>query len=246
MSDALANSAIPGWDNIEAVRVAAEYNFKFVQLFLDHRVKDPIYRKNLIDALNNTQLGVILHLPEVSKEGYTLNEEAKVAAEDIQKNLNSRDIKILVHYEEGMQVKDIPTIKGQKVALENSKNFVFDPNHVLKVIELTNQAGVGFVFDPERILFAVDDNGKAIDTEVIVEFVKNIMRKLKPGSDLIHLRDKTSWTESFRKSLCAFPHGINNAFISEVKDFSNQGGTIVWEYEHLDLALESSRALNSL
>lgn len=246
MTDAIASAAAPEMDNLATVELAVTHGFEAVQLYMDPRVRQQHYRTQLISNLMDTDLRVVLHLPNLNQQDFSMHPDDINAAEEICYMLSWKAPTVLVHYEEGMGVYDIPRINQYPAAIENSKTRSFDPDHVRAALNLARDAGVPFVFDFGRILYARTQEGREIDPQEIVYFIKEIIAELDPAVDIIHLTDKNSWDKTFRESACVFPQGINAAFIDELVEFDRAGGIIVWEYEDLEMTLASSRALKEL
>lgn len=246
MTDAIASSSAPEMDNIKTVELAVTHGFEAVQLYMDPRVRQQYYRTQLISNLMDTDLKVVLHLPNLNQQDFSIHPDDLSAAEEICYMLAWKDPTVLVHYEDRMTIKDIPLINQRPVAIENSKTRSFDPDHVRAALNLAREAGVPFVFDFGRILYARTTDGIEIDPEEIIYFIKEMIAELDPAVDVIHLTDKNSWDKSFRESACVFPEGINSAFIDELVHFDRAGGIIVWEFEDLEMTLASSKALKEL
>ncbi len=245
MSQALASASVPKWDNIETVKTALEHGFSTVQLFIDQSTLLSSYKEQLIELLNTTNLAVILHLPDFDKTNLAFNDEYLKVAEEVISQLNNK-VTVLIHHHKDMSEDNVPMILGKYVGLENSQTGFYTPESITIPFELCKKIKAPFVFDWERILYDKSADGRVVAELEITTFIKSIIISLDPSTDIIHLRDKLSLSQPYWKAMCAFPTGINKAFIQEIKDFEQAGGLIVWEYWDLNLTLESSKALTQL
>jgi hypothetical protein len=227
-----------GFDLRETVRVAEENSAGAVQLYVNKKAKeDSEYARRLTAALAETDMTIIVHLPNKDK----LDETDIAFAEKLEQNLRGKDVRTLIHYEEGMRVEDVPLVNGYPVGIENSKTGVFDAGHVKDAFLLARMAGSFFVFDHGRIMYADENSppGK------IITFIKKMISALNPGIDIIHTGDKTNWYDSFGKAQCAFgdENGIAMPLLPDLQDFSRKGGVVIIETEDEEMGL---RALERL
>lgn len=225
------------FDLRETVRIADESGAGAVQLYVNNRAKDPEYFRRLSAALAETDMAIVVHLPNVKD----LKESDIAFAENLEKNLPDKDIRTLIHYEDGMRMEEVPLVNGRPVGIENSETGSFDPAHVKDAYLLARMVGSFFVFDHGRIMYADNHNppGK------IISFIKKMISALNPGVDIIHTGDKTNWYDSFAKAQCAFgdENGIAMPLLPDLQGFSQKGGVIIIETEHEEMGLRGLERL---
>ncbi len=227
----------PRFDLIQTVQSALEAKAGSVQLFINDSLMDPLYMFGLINLLASSHMSIILHLPDypvfISQPQHSQN-----AATLIEK-LPGKDIRVLIHYFEGMTVDQIPVINGKKVSIENAKTRAFYSEEVKAAFNLTREAGVPFVFDPGRIMYI---NNEATESQgQIEEFILDIIDQMDPSKDILHMSDKTIWGD-FRPNACAFPDGISKFMIVPLLQFAKSDGVIIFEHENLEQAIKSLEA----
>lgn len=227
---------MPDYDTHGTVAYATEHKLGAVQPFVNEQLRDPEYRARLIEGLKaDKNLDVVLHLPNMDK----LIQDDLDAASEIVTALLPRRVRTLVHYEQVMSVEQVPVVAGKKVGIENSLTGKYPHsehlNHVLRAFRLSREAKSFFVFDPGRLMY---EDGET-PVEEIQEFITRVISRLDPARDVIHMADKAAWNIRFRQGPRAFPKGIGRFMVSSLQDFYLMGGTIIFEHEDADMALES-------
>ncbi len=222
----LATSALAkeGFDGLRTVQEAKKSGFDGVQLFLDPKYRDEHYRKTLVSEIEDSKLGVLIHLPnEVSLED-------KQAAEILLKELPKA--RVLIHY---IPAINLPDIQNTLVGWENSMIGKFGPEqvgHIEEVKKKVREDNTFFVFDFGRTMYLDEEVG----SENVTSFIKDEIKRLDPKRDIIHLADKGSWVLKFRDSMCVLGDGICADLLEDILSFD---GVIVLEYEDLQTAVDS-------
>jgi len=223
----LASSAIAGFDCIETVRTAKETGFAGAQLYLNKSFEDPRYTQELIDVLGLAGIGFCIHLPNHP------DKTSITAASAIAEEFN--DAKMLMHYLPRRTMVEIPQAR---MGWENSITGVHDLTHIKMVQKLAKQQDRFFVFDYGRSLYS----GFPTKQSRILRELNGVLSSLRPGVDMIHSADKTSWTKPFRETMCAVGPdiGVGRALFPALAQYR---GVVVMEHENLGMALESKLAM---
>ncbi len=221
----LASSALisEDFDGNRTIEEAQKAGFKGVQLFLDPKYRDRNYLESVLISLETSELGLVLHLPNI------VEEDAQVAERIVKEY---PETKVLVHY---LPATELPVIEGTTVGWENSKIGPLSEDmveHLQKVKDKVFKDNTFYVYDMGRQLYASDES----EVQRTIEFIRAEIRALDPKKDVIHLADKTSWILKFRDSMCALGDGIMKEFIDDINNFQ---GPIVFEHENLEMALKS-------
>jgi len=229
----LASSALveEDFEGKRTIEEASGIGFAGVQLFLDPRYRNPEYRKGIINMLKDSDLELIIHLPN------EVEEIDKEAAEDLSKAFPSS--KMLIHYQ---PTTSLPKIAGTKVGWENSLVGPLDETqikHIERVQERVSKDDTFFVFDMGRLLYTPDEDTSSQET---IEYIKQQIRELDPQNDVIHLADKESWVLKFRQCMCVLGEGVMDNFLEDIRNFE---GPVVLEHEDLQMALDSLSIINN-
>lgn len=228
----LASSALiaEGFDGNRTVEEAVNASFDGVQLFLDERYKNPDYRRSVIHSLRGTNLGIVLHLPNIT----TLKDIA-AASEIVYEYPNTN---VLIHY---LPETSLPKLDSTVIGWENSLVCPLNSGqieHIAKVKCKVQEDKTFFVFDMGRLLYT---DGNTSEDEAI-SFIRREIKCLNPQRDIIHLADKATWTSDFRESMCTLGQGVMREFLGDIKQFS---GIIVFEHEDLQMAIDSLKVAKS-
>lgn len=228
----LASSALKdeGFDGLRTIEEAVKGDFGSVQLFVDKKYRNPEYLESIITNLKDSDLEIVLHLPN------TLIEEDVKVAEKITQNFP--DTKVLIHFE---PTTTLSLIENTIVGWENSLIGRLDQEmrgHIEAVTQKVQEDDTFLVFDMGRLLYAGEKD--VASQEEVIAFVKDQISKLDPTKDIIHFTDKTSWELPFREVACILGDGIMGEFMEDLANFEGQ---IVFEYENLGIALKSLKAI---
>src|SRR5258708_6708383 len=106
----LASSALIAeqFDGNRTIEEANKVGFAGVQIFLDPKYRNPDYLESILVSLENSNLGIVLHLPNIVEE-----EDVKIAEKIIREH---PDAKVLIHY---IPATELPNIIGTTVGWEN-------------------------------------------------------------------------------------------------------------------------------
>ncbi|MCP4155490.1 MAG: hypothetical protein GY757_47645 [bacterium] len=215
----LASSAAPHYDLIETVKIASLNGFDGVQLYLGDRFLNREYLRNLTALLNQTNPGVIIHLPDIYNKMLEL---------PVIELLSSQIIKrALIHFRTGMT---IPAIPGVDMGLENAV-FGYEPAYYNLLRNTIKENGLFFVFDVPR-LFGVEN----IDRDETDGFIKETLAVMRE-KDVLHLIDQRDCGND-RKRWCCLGDGVLKPYMDLIANFP---GVTVLEYEDLNMALESKK-----
>ncbi len=226
----LASSALIAeqFDGNRTIEEANKVGFAGVQIFLDPKYRNPDYLESILVSLENSNLGIVLHLPNIVEE-----EDVKIAEKIIREH---PDAKVLIHY---IPATELPNIIGTTVGWENSKIGPLNEEmltHMEEVKQKVAQNNTFFVYDMGRQLYANDET----QIQESINYIRAQIKSLDPKKDVIHLADKTSWVLKFRDSMCALGDGIMQEFVEDIRNFK---GVVVFEHENLQMALDSLKAL---
>jgi sugar phosphate isomerase/epimerase len=216
----LASSAIQGFDGLRTIDEAQKVGFDGVQLFLDPRYREDDYLRAVIDRLAFANLGLVVHLPNE-----VVTEDIVPARELIRSVPGSR---ALIHY---LPATRLPIIEGVEVGWENSV-IGYNLDHLSQVKAAVKRDRTFYVFDMGRPLVL---EGK-VDSTTAVREVREEIRNLRHGVDMIHTADKDDWDTRFRGHWRAMSHGICAAFLNDLRAFD---GVVVLEHEDLQMAIDS-------
>lgn len=232
----LASSALAkeqGEDRFDGRRTideAVKHDFDGVQLFLDPKYRDPLYRSEIFKRIDeNPSLGIIIHLPNI------VSQEDIEAAEDIAQKIP--EARFLIHYKPTVE---IPEINNVLAGWENSEIGKFGPDQVGHIDEVKKQAkkdNTFFVFDFGRMMYLEEGD---IGKEEALRFIREEINALDPKKDIIHLADKTSWVLKFRDSMCALGDGICGDLLENILSYE---GIVVFEHEDLQMAIDSLQVI---
>lgn len=217
---------------IPTMELALRENHGAVQIYLNDAFCTTEYLEQLLPLIAQFKGTIILHLPDRG----ALHETHLAAATTIVSGFLDKDIRVLIHYEEGMVAEDVPAILDKKVGLENSKTGVFDPIHVLEALRLARSMGTFFVFDHGRIMY-----GSAYSADLLYQWIQAVIEELDAENDIMHSADKTSWDLRYRESSTHLGDvdGVGYSLVAALRNFHLDGGVIIFEQENLDQALRS-------
>lgn len=225
----LATSALIAekFDAQRTIEETKKNGFLGVQLFINPDYRVVGYSDLISELINSAQLGLVVHLPNIEVCDPADIMVAETFAAKVKNTL------FITHY---LPATQLPEVKGAKVGWENSKNIP-DFNHIAEVQRKVSRDKTFFVFDFLRFMNTEDEKMKI----KVIDFIRTTLESLRPGIDLIHIADKKSWECGFRDRgcMCALGQGIVTEFLPDIDRFLLQGGKIIFEYENLQMAIES-------
>lgn len=226
----LASSALihEGFDGFATIREARKHLFDGVQLYLDPSYRDVNYRDGVVKSLSRGDLGVVLHMPNIPTP-------LDISAiRDLQARLGRS--RTLIHYEPLTK----PFVSDLHLGWENSRNGTIKRKHQdVHLRELRNAVrrdNTFIVFDMGRMAYT----DELTDEDRTIGFIREQMNRLIHRRDIIHTADKDNWEVEFRNGMCALGNGVMKHFLSDLQHYH---GIIVFEYEDLNMAIESRRIL---
>lgn len=230
----------PHFGLLETVRLAAENNIPVVQLFVNVSLDNPGYFDELVNLLKETGVKVVVHLPNLGR----IRDEDLYNVIDLYEAVPDLMVGTLVHHQPSTDKVPVPEgayklFRDIPVAIENSVTGNFNEQSVYQAIQVARDLSVPFVFDPLRVMYLPE--GQESRQLAVVRFIENIINQLDPEKDIIHLADKTSWTQPMRECVSALGgyEGVMFPVIPTIKEFIAKGGTVIMEHENVEMALAS-------
>jgi len=222
----LASSALirDGFDGLRTIEEAQRSGFDGVQLFLDPGYRRDEYLSRVIQELAYSQLGLVIHLPNI------MAPEDLAPAEELVSQFPAS--KLLIHY---LPTTELPSIRGTKVGWENSV-IGYDLDHIAKTRSAVARDDTFFVFDMGRPLVLENK----VKPNIAVHRIREEIQALRPHVDLIHTADKDDWNTRFKGHWRPLGKGVCLALLGEMRAFQ---GIVVLEHEDLKMAVDSLRVL---
>jgi hypothetical protein len=229
----LASAALKeeSFDGLRTIEEAKKNGFSGVQLFLDKKYHETEYLEEIFDKLHNSNLGLVLHLPN------EVEEKDKEIAMMFSKEFPN--CKLLIHYLPAVQ---LPDIDGVIAGWENSIIGDFNDeqiSHIEKVKKRVKDDDSFFVFDFGRMMYLEESELRKNEA---FNYIKDQISRLDPRKDIIHLTDKKGWTITFRDGACVLGEGICGDLLEELFNYQ---GIIVFEYENLQMAISSLEVIKT-
>ncbi len=213
------------YDLRKTVWSAVAFGFSGVQLWLGPgMIEREQYLVQLRDLAAKNHLKIILHLSDDFDETF------------LPAILNllhfQRKRRVILHFFAGM---NIPAWPGIEFGLENAFSG-YDEGYYWELFRAAREGGHFLVFDLPR-LFAIPPDRE----RETIAFARRVLKRMK-GEDVLHLIDFHGYHSS-RRHWCPWGEGTMKSFGGDIAKFP---GTVVLEYEELEMALKSRTALLEL
>lgn len=213
------------YDLRKTIHAAAAYGFAGAQLWVGaDLVERQQYLIQLRDLAAQNQLKIIAHLSDDFDDSFL---SAVLILLHFQ-----RKRKAVLHYFAGM---NLPSWSGLEIGIENAFSG-YDEEYYWELFRALRERGFSLVFDLPR-LFAIPPDRE----QETIAFARRVMARMT-DEDVLHLIDFRGYHSS-RRHWCPWGEGSMKQFEEEIRRFP---GSVVLEYENLDMALKSRAALMEL